>query len=78
MNSRLLIDRIAFGSPTSQGRIKPVAELDALVGFRGPGRARGHLRDHLRRLAISVKVFIIESRKRPAGRCRSPGIGHDD
>src|SRR5262249_40563388 len=34
--------------------IEPVAELDALVGFRGPGRARVHWRDHLWRLALCV------------------------
>src|SRR5580704_12509891 len=40
--------------------IEPVAELDALVGFRGPSGARVHRRDHLRRLAIGVGIFGIE------------------
>src|SRR6478672_768978 len=31
--------------------IEPIAELDALVGFCGPRRARVHRRDHLWRLA---------------------------
>src|SRR5262245_20404909 len=43
--------------------IEPVAELDALVGFRGPGRARVHWRDHLWRLALCVSAFLIEGRK---------------
>src|SRR5947209_16646682 len=43
--------------------IEPIAELDALVGFCGPRRARVHRRDHLWRLAISVSVFIIEGRQ---------------
>ncbi len=40
--------------------IEPVAELDALVGFRGPGRARVYRRNHFRRLAIGMGVFLIE------------------
>src|SRR5262245_24635501 len=43
--------------------IEPIAKLDALVGLRGPGRARVHRRDHPWRLAIGVSVFIIEARK---------------
>jgi len=43
--------------------IEPIAELDALVGFCGPRRARVHRRDHLWRLASSVSVFIIEGRQ---------------
>jgi hypothetical protein len=34
--------------------IKPITELDALVSFRGPSRARVHRRDRLWRLAVSV------------------------
>jgi hypothetical protein len=44
-------------------RNEPIAELDALVGFCGPRRARVHRRDHLWRLAIGVSVFIIEGRQ---------------
>ena len=43
--------------------IEPIAKLNALVGLRGPGRARVHRRDHLWRLAVGVSVFIIEGRK---------------
>jgi len=46
--------------------IEPIAELDALVGFCGPRRARVHRRDHLWRLASSVSVFIIEGRQNSA------------
>jgi hypothetical protein len=40
--------------------IEAIAELDALVGFCGPRRTRVNRRDHLRRLAISVRIFLIE------------------
>src|SRR6266516_57118 len=43
--------------------IEPIAELDALVGFCSPRRARVHRRDHLWRLAISLSVFITEGRQ---------------
>jgi hypothetical protein len=40
--------------------VEPVAELNALVGFGGPGRARVHRRDHLRQLAIGVGTFAVK------------------
>jgi hypothetical protein len=43
--------------------IEPVAEQDTLVGFRRPGRARVHRRDHLGWFAIAVGIFVIEGSK---------------
>src|SRR5262245_45620845 len=40
-----------------------MSQTGMLVGFRGPGRAWVHWRDHLWRLALCVSAFLIEGRK---------------
>src|SRR5262245_17830302 len=48
--------------------IEPIAELHTLVRLRCPSRAWIHGRDHLWQLAIGVRIFIIERRKKLGNR----------
>lgn len=47
--------------------VEPVAELHSLVGFGRPGRAGIDRRDHLRRLAVSSRIFVIKPGKKLSG-----------
>src|ERR1022692_3024421 len=47
--------------------IEPVTELHPLVGLGGPGRAGIARRDQLRRLAVGVRIFVIEPGKELSG-----------
>ena len=50
--------------------IEPVAELNALVGFGGPGRTRVHRRDRLWHLAIRIGIFVIKGAEKLGNRPR--------
>jgi len=50
--------------------IEPVPELNALVSFGGPGRARVYRRDRFWQLAIRVGIFVIKSAEKLGNRTR--------